>query len=326
MIDSSILLLYFFTLTCSIGIVISNDAAFETVSKHGYLSVIGSNLVNQKGDIVQLKGMALYWSIWKPQYWNEDTVAAIHDVCHSNVVRASMGVDTFDGGYLTDPVGQRDLVETVIKAAIKNDIYVIVDWHEEHAEDHLERAKDFFSYISKKYGSYPNMMYETFNEPLDVSWSDDLKPYHEEIIKAIRANDPNNVIIVGTPTWSQRVDLAAEDPITDQKNIMYTLHFYAGSHRQWLRDLAQGAIDKGLPIFITEYGTDNVDPNATVDEAESILWWDWCDKNNLSYANWAICDVNEASAALIADTTPKQVCQDEYLTKSGRLVVAHNKA
>nr|UNG40300.1 glycoside hydrolase family 5 subfamily 2 [Leptura aurulenta] len=324
MCSSSLLLICLVTLT-AFDIAVSKDAAFEPVSKHGYLSVVGPDLVDKNGDKVQLKGMALYWSIWKPQYWNADTVAAIHDECHSNVVRASMGVDTFDGGYLRDPQGQMKLVQTVIDAAIANDIYIIVDWHEEHAEDHLAVAKDFFGQISKKYGSYPNILYETFNEPLDVSWSDDLKPYHEEIIRTIRANDPNNVIIVGTPTWSQRVDLAAEDPITNYKNIMYTLHFYAGSHRQWLRDLAQGAIDKGLPIFVTEYGTDNVDPNATVDEAESQLWWTWLDKNNLSYTNWAICDVDEASAALVANTTPKQVCQSNYLTLSGKLVVAQNK-
>nr|UNG40324.1 glycoside hydrolase family 5 subfamily 2 [Rhagium bifasciatum] len=322
--NPSLLLVCLVTLT-AIDYVVSLDAAFETVSKHGHLSVDGPNLVNKNGNKVQLKGMALYWSIWKPQYWNAETVAAIHDECHSNVVRASMGVDTFDGGYLTDPDGQMKLVETVIEAAIANDIYVIVDWHEEHAEDHVARATDFFDKISKKYGSYPNIMYETFNEPLDVEWSTDLKPYHEAVIKTIRVNDPNNIIILGTPFWSQRVDEAADDPFSNYKNIMYTLHFYAGSHKQWLRDLAQGAIDKGLPIFITEYGTDNVDPPVVVDEAESQLWWEWLDKNNLSYTNWAICDVDEASAALIDGTPTNRVCQDAYLTLSGKLVVAQNR-
>nr|UNG40274.1 glycoside hydrolase family 5 subfamily 2 [Acanthocinus aedilis] len=303
----------------------SKDAALETVSKHGQLSVNGANLVNQNGEQVQLKGMALYWSQWKPQYWTADTIDRAHDSCHSNVVRASMGVDTVDGGYLTDPEGQMALVETVVEAAIKDDIYIIVDWHEEHADTHLEQAVDFFDKLSKKYGSYPNIMYETFNEPTTQSWSDVLKPYHEAVIKAIRANDPDGIIIVGTSQWSQRVDEAAADPITDQTNIMYTLHFYAGTHKQWLRDLAQGAIDKGLPIFITEYGTDNVDAVNAVDPEESQLWWDWLDANNLSYANWAICDVEEASAALIPDTPTNKVCQDGYLTESGLLVVAQNK-
>nr|UNG40278.1 glycoside hydrolase family 5 subfamily 2 [Anisarthron barbipes] len=310
---------------CNIYVTVSKDAALETVTKHGKLHVKGSKLYDQDGNTVQLKGMALYWSIWKPQYWNKETVLNIHTKCHSNVVRASMGVDTFDGGYLTDPDGQMKLVETVIEAAIAADIYIIVDWHEEHADEHQKEAVDFFDKISKKYGKYPNILYETFNEPVDISWPKVLKPYHEAVIKAIRRNDPDNIIIVGTPTWSQRVDLAAEDPISDQTNIMYTLHFYAGTHRQWLRDLAQGAIDAGLPIFITEYGTDNVDEINAVDEAESKLWWIWLDQNNLSYANWAICDVDEASAALIDKTTPAHVCDAEYLTLSGKLVVAQNK-
>lgn len=308
---------------CLIDVSLSKNAAEETVSKHGQLSVSGKNLVNKNGEIVQLKGMALYWSQWKPQYWTSDTVQNIHDNCYSNVVRASMAVEY--GGYLTDPDGQMALVETVIEAAIANDIYVIVDWHEEKAETHLAESVDFFDKISKKYGSYPNVMYETFNEPTTQSWSDVLKPYHEAVIKAIRANDPDNIIILGTPNWSQNVDNAAADPVTDYSNIMYTLHFYAGTHKQWLRDLAQGAIDQGLPIFITEYGTDNIDEVNWVDEEESQLWWTWLDQNNLSYTNWAICDVNEASAALIADTPTSKVCDPDYLTESGKLVVAQNQ-
>nr|UNG40291.1 glycoside hydrolase family 5 subfamily 2 [Gaurotes virginea] len=323
--NPSCLLICLVTLT-AIDLAASNDAAFETVSKHGHLSVVGPDLVNKNGDKVQLKGMALYWSQWKPQYWNAETVAAIHNTCHSNVVRASMGVDTVDGGYLTDPDGQMALVETVVEAAIANDLYIIVDWHEEHADRNLERAKDFFDKISKKYGSYPNIMYETFNEPLEVSWSDNLKPYHEEIIKTIRVNDPNNVIIVGTPSWSQRVDLAAEDPITDQKDIMYTLHFYAGTHKQWLRDTAQSAIDDGLPIFVSSYSTVDSTADGPVDAEEAQLWWDWLDENNISYVNYELSDIDESTSALVPGTTADDVCQEEFLSESGLLVVEQNKS
>ncbi|GIR30139.1 MAG: hypothetical protein CM15mP44_4220 [Candidatus Neomarinimicrobiota bacterium] len=52
-----------------------------------------------------------------------------------------------------------------------------------------------------------------------------LKPYALNVISAIREIDPDNLIVVGTPEWSQRVDLAAEDPITEYTNIAYTLHF-----------------------------------------------------------------------------------------------------
>nr|AMA76414.1 cellulase 5 [Mesosa myops] len=305
--------------------VFSKDALYEPVSKHGKLSVDGINLVDEQGEIIQLKGMSLAWSIWFPQFYNQPTVDGVKNGCHSNIVRAPLAVDTNDGGYLTDPEGQMQLIENVIEAAIKDDIYVIVDWHEEQAQSHLAESMDFFDKISKKYGSYPNIIYETFNEPTEQSWSEILKPYHEAVIKTIRANDPDNIIILGTPTWSQSVDQAAADPITDQRNIMYSLHFYAGTHKQWLRDTAQGALDKGLPIFITEYGTVNADASAPVDLDESKLWWEWLDKNNLSYVNYDITDKDEGASALIPGTTAEHVCEPDTLTESGRLAVEQNK-
>ena len=36
------------------------------------------------------------------------------------------------------------------------------------------------------------------------------------------------LIIVGSPNWSQRPDLAADDPIDDD-NVIYSVHFYTGT-------------------------------------------------------------------------------------------------
>nr|UNG40303.1 glycoside hydrolase family 5 subfamily 2 [Leptura aurulenta] len=313
-------------LSCFSDIALAKDAALETVSKHGKLSVNGVNLVDEHGEKVQLKGFSLFWDVWMPQFYNQDTIDGIHDLCHGNVVRAALAVETdYDGGFLIDPLSTLERVKTVVDAAIKDDIYVIVDWHEDHAEDHLAGATEFFDLVSKQYFNYSNIIYETYNEPLGVSWTNILKPYHEAVIKTIRANDPDNVIILGTPNWSQQVDQAAADQITGQKNIMYTLHFYAGTHKQWLRDTADRAIARGLPIFVTEYGTVNADGDGQPDVQESRLWWDWLDQNNISYANWAISDKLEGASVLAVNTTANQVCQDRYLTASGRLVVEQNK-
>nr|UNG40314.1 glycoside hydrolase family 5 subfamily 2 [Necydalis major] len=324
--NSLLLFVYLVVLGCSIHFSISKDAALETVSKHGWLSVDGVNLVDENGDKVQLKGMALFWDIWMPQFYNKETIDGIHDLCHANVVRASMAAESkLDGGYLTAPEETLKRLYAVIDAAIEDDIYVIVDWHEENAQTHITKVKEFFDTVSTKYADTPNIIYETFNEPVQVSWSFVLKPYHEEIIKTIRANAPDNVIILGTPTWSQRVDEAAADPITDQKNIMYTLHFYAATHKQWLRDTAKGALDKGLPIFVTEYGTVESSGDGDVDVQETRLWWDFLDENNISYVNWAISDKLEGASVLVVNATSDEVCQDEYLTESGRLVVEQNE-
>nr|UNG40295.1 glycoside hydrolase family 5 subfamily 2 [Exocentrus adspersus] len=312
-------------LSSSLTLVLCKDALLEPVSKHGQLSVDGTDIVDENGEKVQLKGMSLAWSIWWPQYYNKATTDGVKKGCHSNVIRAPLSIDTADGGYLKDPEGQKKLVVAVIEAAIKDDIYVIVDWHEEKADTHLNQSIQFFEEISKTYGKYPNIIYETFNEPTEQSWSDDLKPYHEAVIKAIRANDPNNIIIVGTPTWSQAVDKAAADPITDQKNILYSLHFYAGTHKQWLRDTAQAALDKGIGIFVTEYGTVKADATGPIDLEETQLWWDWLDENNISYVNYDITDKeSEDASVLIPGTTAEHVCEEEYLTESGKLVVAQN--
>nr|UNG40301.1 glycoside hydrolase family 5 subfamily 2 [Leptura aurulenta] len=311
-------------LSCSTNVVLSKDAAYETVSKHGQLSVNGVHLVDQNGENVQLKGMSLFWSIWYPEFYNEDTVRGVHVSCHANVIRPALTVDTLDGGYLRDPRGQMALVEAVIEAAIKEDIYVLIDWQEVDSNVHLAEARDFFDQISRKYGHYPNLIYETYNEPIDQSWSYVLKPYHEAIIKTIRANDPDNVIVVGSPNYSTQLDLPAADPITDQKNIMYSLHWYAGTHTQWLRDIAQDALSKGLPIFVSEYGTVNADGDGPVDVVQSRIWWDWLDKNSISYLNWSISDKAEGASALVPGTTANQTCQAQHLTESGKLVVEQN--
>ncbi|XP_018562606.1 uncharacterized protein LOC108904500 [Anoplophora glabripennis] len=314
-------------LACSVDISVSKDAALETVSKHGQLSVKGVDIVDENGEKVQLKGMSLFWDVWMPQYYNKESIDGIHDLCHSNVVRAAMSVVTEeDGGYIETPEDTLERLFAVIDAAIEDDIYVIVDWHDHQADLHLNYSLEFFDIVSKKYTGVPNIIYETFNEPTGQSWNDVLKPYHEAVIQVIRANDPDNIIVLGTPTWSQSVDQAAANPITGQKNIMYTLHFYAGTHKQWLRDTATNALNNGIPIFVTEYGTVNADASDPIDEAESRLWWNWLDEHNISYANWAISDKIEGASALVPNATSAEVCQEEFLTDSGKLVVAQNKA
>ena len=121
---------------------------------------------------------------------------------------------------------------------------------------------------------------------LEISWSNTIKPYAEKVITAIRKFDPDNLIVVGTPTWSQRVDLAAADPITISNNIAYTLHFYTVYHKKELRNLATAALNKGLPIFVTEWGP----IGYTQNDPEAELWMEWCRTNMISHCAWAVND------------------------------------
>jgi len=163
--------------------------------------------------------MSLFWSQWMPQYWNGGATQWLTDDWKITLIRAAMAVE--NDGYLSNPAREKARVETVVDAAIAAGIYVIIDWHDHHAHQHLTQASTFFSEMAQKYGSEPNVIFEVYNEPIHSSWAHEIKPYHEEIVSVIRQRS-DNLIILGTRTWSQDVDEAANDPVAGS-NLAYTL-------------------------------------------------------------------------------------------------------
>jgi len=210
-------------------------------------------------------------------------------------------------------------IETVIQACIDLGIYVIIDWHNHHAEQQPEVAKAFFKLMAQKYGSYPNVIYEIYNEPLDISWSQVLKPYSEAVIAEIRSVDPDNLIVVGTPNWSQDVDVAALDPI-DDVNVAYSLHFYTGTHREELRTKATNMLNKNLPIFVTEYGVSEANALGDIDYIETNRWLHFTDQNNLSWCTWSVNDKAETTSIIKPGSSPTGNWSETDLTESGKLV------
>jgi endoglucanase len=177
--------------------------------------------------------------------------------------------------------------------------------------------------MAQRYGSYPNIIYELCNEPngRDVTWGGSVKPYAEELISVIRKHDPDNIIIVGTPTWSQDVDIAALDPL-EGDNIMYTLHFYAGTHGQELRNKAQRAIDRGLPLFVTECGTSQATGGGGVYEDKFLEWLSFLNMHQISWVNWSLTNKGEDSGilAMNVDRDGKGHWTDKELSQSGRFI------
>jgi endoglucanase len=287
------------------------------VGKYGQLSISGSNLVDKNGDIVELRGMSLFWSQWGADFYSEKTIKWLRDDWKCTIIRASMGIES--GGYLENSETEYRKIRNVIEACIKLGIYVIVDWHDHNAENHLEASKSFFNLISSEYGDYPNIIYEIYNEPLAVSWSNVVKPYSETIINSIRANDVDNIIIVGTPNWSQDVDNVINNRIQDN-NVAYSLHFYTGTHRQWLREKAYKSIQAGIPLFVSEWGLSEANGNGNIDMTETNLWIDFVEQNNLSWCNWSIINKDETSAALNNSTTSLSGWSQDELSESGKII------
>jgi endoglucanase len=291
--------------------------AASPVAAHGALSVRDGKVVDIHGKPVALHGMALFWSQWAPQYYDGRTVGWLAEDWKVDIVRASIAAEGNDSARQHF---DRELAKasTVIEAAAASGIYVIVDWHAHRP--YPDEAERFLVAIARKYGHLPNLIYEPFNEPLrdGVDWSRDVKPYHQRIVAAIRAVDPDNLIVVGTPSWSQDVDIAAQDPL-EGANIAYTLHYYAATHKDELRAKADKALAAGLALFVTEFGVVEATGNGPIDHASSEAWWDWAEANDISWLAWSTGDRDETSATLKPGTPPANWTDDD-LTESGKLL------
>ncbi len=270
------------------------------VDRYGNLQVRGTDLCASDGTPVQLRGISSHGLQYYGKYANRDVIQWLRDDWNAQLWRAAMYLG--EGGYLSNRV-IRNRVNDSVAACIELGMYVIVDWHVLSDHDpslHTEEAVEFFTDAARRWGDTPNVIYEICNEPngSEVTWSGNIKPYAETVIAAIRAIDPDNLILVGTPTWSQDVDIAAEDPLDMGPNIMYSLHFYAGSHGKELRAKAEKALNAGLPLFVTEWGTTLNTGGGDIFPKESGEWLRWMQKRNISWANWSLNNKGEASSLL----------------------------
>ena len=294
-------------------VLISVTCVAQPVKQHGKLRVEGTQLVNQKGNPVVLRGMSFGWHNWWPRFYNKEAVQWLAKDWKCNVVRAAMGIEP-NGGYLKDPEGSKAKIEAVVQGAIDAGIYVIIDWHSHNIQ--TKEAVAFFTEMAKKYGKHPNIIYEIFNEPDYESWAE-VKSYSEEVIKAIRAIDKDNIILVGNPHWDQDIHLVADDPLVGYTNIMYTVHFYAATHKQFLRDRCDAALKKGIPIFISESAGMEASGDGALNVEEWMKWIEWCEQNKVSWITWSVSDKDETCSVLKKSASSTGGWKPEDLKESG---------
>lgn len=288
------------------------------VAINGGLSVKGNQIVNKNGVPPELRGLSFSWSIWQGRkYYNTDVVDWIRKDFKVSVIRLAMAVQP-DHGYLQQPDSQKQMIINVADEAIKKGIYVLIDWHDHNGYLHIPQSKAFFAQIAKRYKGVPNVIYEIWNEPERIGW-DTVKNYAVQVITEIRKYDPDNLIIVGSPHWDQDVDVAAADPITGFKNIAYSFHFYASdpNHQDALRAKGDLAIQKGLPLFITEWGVGEASGNGVFDLSENEAWMKWVKDRQLSWVNWNITDKAETTALLKPGADVSGGWSQEDLTPDG---------
>lgn len=307
---------------------IENNAPDGTpVKEHGQLSVKGANIVDQNGNKFQLLGISTHGVGWFPDSVSKSAFKVFRDDWGANAIRLAMYIEESWGGseqlYLAQPQKNYDLVTKGIDACLDLGMYVIVDWHILNPGDpntHTKESKEFFAKIAKKYADEPNIIYEICNEPNgNVNWAS-VKKYAEEVIKEIRKYDSDAIIICGTPTWSQDIDKAEQNRLSD-KNTVYALHFYANTHTDWLRNRVQSCYNKGLPILVSEFGTCDASGNTGYNPSQTKTWLSFLDKLNIGYFNWSFCNKGE-TAAILKPGVPHGDFKagTSQLTESGKLI------
>ena len=305
-------------------------------NSQGKGQIYGSCEGVKDGAEVQVRGMSLYWSLMPQavEFWSEEGVSTMVRDMNIQIVRAAMATGNEDWnngykGYGSDPTTQMNLMKTVVEAAIKNDIYVIIDWHSHNANEQTESAKNFFKQMAQTYGKYDNVIFELFNEPTDISWST-IKNYADQVVSVIREYS-DNLILVGTPRWDQNPHAPIGNEVTDsKKNTAYTLHYYANSHcwsgsydwsdPTWGGDCegtkGEKAMNAGLSVFVSEWGTANSDGGGDPDQGRNQSWQDYMNKHKLSWANWSASYISEGTAAFQGGSSKASL---QYTT-SGNLV------
>ena len=289
----------------------------------GRLHVKGTKLVDKKGHEVQLRGVSTHGLSWYPQYVNDKCFAQLHDKWGANVVRLAMYTEEYNGYCSGDAKNRSDLKKLIkkgVRLAKKHKMYVIVDWHilsDGNPNSHKKEAKAFFREMSREFKGYNNVIYEICNEPNNgTSWKE-IKSYAKSVISTIRKNDKKAVIVVGTPTWSQDVDQAAADPIKGD-NIMYALHFYAATHKADLRNKMTAAINKGLPVFVTEYGICDASGNGAIDKKEADRWIKTMDEYGVSYIAWNLSNKQESSSIIKSSCSKVSGSKKSDLSDEGK--------
>lgn len=298
----------------------------NTVSYNGWLHTDGYKLENEKNEIIQLHGLSSHGIEWYSDLITSENMQKLKEDWNINVFRIAMYTDSNGNGYVSNPEKNKEQLHKIVDLAIKNDMYVIIDWHilkDNNPQIHKEEAKLFFDEVSEKYSDVPNVIYEICNEPNgnDVTWDKDIKPYAEEIIPIIRNNSSKSLIIVGTSSWCKDINIAADNPLKFD-NIVYSCHFYSGSHREELRNKINYCINKNIPIFISECGLTDATGNGAVYFDDFNTWISFLNDKKISWIYWSFSNKNESSALLLDnyDVNNFNGKFDDYLSNAGKFI------
>lgn len=301
------------------------------------LHIEEGKIFNDRKAEVVLRGMSTHGLGWYPRYANANALATLKQQ-GANVIRLAMYSDANEG-YLEEPYNL-DFVYMGIENAISQSMYVIVDWHilkDANPLQHQSEAVAFFEEIAAHYGTTPNIIYEICNEPNgDTTW-EDIRAYADTVIPTIRKYNEDALIIVGTPEFSTRLDVAMKDPLP-YDNLLYAYHKYIDVSKQSIPEYywLEQAVKQNFPVIVSEwgiaYGKDSYQQELTkqkgIQEDSLVLepalqFLTYMQEHSLSWCGWSLSNDPEIHSAIRSDCEKLSGWMEADLTPGGKLMFEH---
>ncbi len=259
------------------------------------LRIEGTKLLSKDGKEVLLRGVSIADPLMPGVEFKKDHFEFLAKSWRANCVR----VPVHPGHWKARGAAACDkLLDDAVAWCREFGLYAILDYHaignpktgkaqkdKPEYDSSMETARAFWRHVAKRHGEKPWVLFEVFNEPMQITWAD-LKPLAAELVSIVREGAPESVVIVPGSDYTYDLRGPAADPL-EAKNVMYAWHSYPVRGTTW--DPYIGEARKKLPIIATEWGFDlNGDavttgstdgfglPILNMMEGAGIHWTAWC--------------------------------------------------
>eukprot|EP00392_Amoebophrya_sp_AT5.2_P014406 g14555.t1 len=175
---------------CGEGCEAIDGPAFGTLRVRG-TDGCQENTCGADGKGVSLRGMSWFWHCWSDHLWKEKFVEQTRTKWCATIARFAMGVTEDTNCWeFKNKDGEKgpDMTKKLVKKAIRSNLYAVVDWHIEKlmgdwrpadngdspTSKYRKRAEEFWRDVLPMFGRYPNVLWETWNEPAEIptEWKD----------------------------------------------------------------------------------------------------------------------------------------------------------
>lgn len=287
------------------------------------LKVEGNHLVTETGATVSLHGVDIPSLEWGQGEHLSNSLVVASD-WGANIIRLPLSQDRWFGHTEERQDGgenYRKVVENFVEMAVARKCYVILDLHwsdggvwgryigQHNMPD--DNSVPFWEDVSAKFANNPNILFDIYNEPHDVSWEvwraggmvkdmhtkadpDGTLEYHtpgmQKLLDVCRAQGAKNVIIAGGVDWAYDLRGIAKGYALQDTNgygVIYDTHIYpmkewyshgSTTSQDWDRIIM--STGKKYPVMIGEFG------NGTNHYEGKVL--DFAKTNNLPWVAWCL--------------------------------------